>query len=125
MCPGVGHRDDATHRGPYQGEALQPELGDDPFQVTDLIAVLIGPGGGPGTLPMASDIRRNKVETVLEMSSHRVERLGTGGIPMDADHRRSASIAPVKVVQAQAVDRQECAVRLRVSCHRSSLSRSP
>jgi hypothetical protein len=74
---------------------------------------------------MTSDIRDDKVEAVLEMSGWCVERLGTGGVPVDADHRRSASIAPVKVVQAQAVDRQECTVRLRESRHRSSLSRYP
>jgi hypothetical protein len=88
-----------------------------------LITELVGPGGGPRTLSMASDIRDNEVEAVLEMSGWRVERLGTGGIPVDADDRWSASIAPVKIVQAQTVDHQERTVRLRVSRHRPSLSR--
>src|SRR5262245_64273409 len=71
---------------------------------------------------MASDIRDDEVEAVLEMSGWRVERLGTGGIPVDTDDRWSASIAPVEVVQAQAVDRQERTVRLRESRHRAPLS---
>src|SRR4029434_2509328 len=72
---------------------------------------------------MASDIRDDEVEAILEMSGWRVERLGTGGIPVDTDDRWSTSIAPVKEVQAQAVDRQERTVRLRESRHRSSLFR--
>src|SRR5262245_24210827 len=72
---------------------------------------------------MASDIRDDEVEAILEMSGWRVERLGTGGIPVDTDDRWSTSITPVKVVQAQTVDRQKRTVRLRESRHRSSLSR--
>src|SRR5262245_46184291 len=71
---------------------------------------------------MASDIRDDEVEAILEMSRWRVECLSTGGVSVNTDYRRRASITPVKTVQAQTVDRQECAVRLRVSRHRSSLS---
>src|SRR5262245_8170221 len=52
---------------------------------------------------MATHVRGDDMETVLEVSGARVKRLGTRRVAMDAQHRRGTRVAPVEVVQAQAM----------------------
>lgn len=121
MLSGVGDRDDAAHGGADQDEPPQPQLVDEARQVTGLIAVLVLPGGRPRALPVAADVWGDEVHAVLEVPRRRVEGLGTRGVAVDAHHGRGAGVAPVEVVDAQAVHRQELARRLHQSRHGSFL----
>src|SRR5215510_11909385 len=66
---------------------------------------------------MTTHVRSKDVEMVLELPGQRIECLGTRREAVDADHRRCTDIAPIEVMQPQAVYRNELARRLRWSCH--------
>src|SRR5207244_4645002 len=63
-----GHRDDATHRRADQGEPRESQLVDEPGQIGDLIAVLVGAVGGPRALPMPAHVRGHDVKSFVELS---------------------------------------------------------
>ena len=62
----VCHRDDATHRGADQREPGESKLLHDAGEVADLVPVLVGPGRGPGTLPVAAHVGRDDVEAIMK-----------------------------------------------------------
>ena len=58
MLDGVGHRDNAAHRSANQHELRQLELVHQRREITSLICILIGLGGGPGAFDMTAHVRR-------------------------------------------------------------------
>src|SRR5262245_29317148 len=66
---------------------------------------------------MAAHVRGDDVNTTLKMAGRSGERLGTGGVAVDAYHRQRAAVTPVQVIHAQSIYTQKCALWLRQSRH--------
>src|SRR5207245_768061 len=66
MGAGVGHRDDAAHRGSDEREPREPELVDARGQITDLVAVLIRARSRPAALAVAAYVEGGDVMPVEE-----------------------------------------------------------
>src|SRR5215469_1333437 len=102
MLCGVGHCNDAAHRGADQRELFEPEPVGKRRQISGLIGVLVRPGRRPGALAVTAHIERKDAIAMLELPGERVERLSAGRVAMNADDRRRMTLPPFEVMEREA-----------------------
>jgi hypothetical protein len=104
---GVAQRDIAAERMADDRHRGEPELMDELREIVDVADHIVGAGARPCAVAVAAQIRRDHVPASTQALRHPIPVAAMVAPAVQQDERRRGAVAPVDVVEAQALREED------------------